>query len=254
MAPAALRLAFVGKGGAGKSTIVGTFARLLARSGDPVLVLDSDVLPGLSVALGIGRDDAFVPDDAVEEGPEDGPRFQLRAGLTALDVIERHAAAGPDGVRLLQAGKSRGSTAELIRPQHAFRQVTRELPADRWHVVGDLPGGTRQPFFGWGQYADTVVVVVEPTAASQLTARRLARLQDSETGPRVVAVANKVRDADDPETIAAATGLALLGAVPWDPAIEEAERAGIAVLDHAPADPAVTAVRSLVSRMREDRS
>ena len=42
-----IRLAFVGKGGAGKSTLAGTFARLLGRAGEPVLALDSDPLPGM---------------------------------------------------------------------------------------------------------------------------------------------------------------------------------------------------------------
>lgn len=39
---AGVRVAFVGKGGAGKSSIAGTFARLLAVTGQPVLALDSD--------------------------------------------------------------------------------------------------------------------------------------------------------------------------------------------------------------------
>jgi CO dehydrogenase nickel-insertion accessory protein CooC1 len=47
-----LRLAVVGKGGAGKSVIAGTLARLLARRGERVLALDSDLLPGLALSLG----------------------------------------------------------------------------------------------------------------------------------------------------------------------------------------------------------
>ena len=43
-----MRVAFVGKGGSGKSTIAGTIARLLARDGDNVLALDVDTLPGLA--------------------------------------------------------------------------------------------------------------------------------------------------------------------------------------------------------------
>ncbi len=44
----------VGKGGAGKSVIAGTIARLAARDGARVLALDSDPLPGLSLSLGSG--------------------------------------------------------------------------------------------------------------------------------------------------------------------------------------------------------
>lgn len=45
-------LAVVGKGGAGKSVISGTLARLLARRGHRVLALDSDTLPGMELSLG----------------------------------------------------------------------------------------------------------------------------------------------------------------------------------------------------------
>ena len=46
----------VGKGGAGKSVIAGTIARVLARDGTHVLALDSDLLPGLSISMGAGPD------------------------------------------------------------------------------------------------------------------------------------------------------------------------------------------------------
>ncbi|MDP8932341.1 MAG: AAA family ATPase, partial [Actinomycetota bacterium] len=42
-----MRVAFVGKGGSGKSALAGTLARALARRGESVLVLDSDPMPGL---------------------------------------------------------------------------------------------------------------------------------------------------------------------------------------------------------------
>ena len=47
-----MRLAFVGKGGAGKSAISGTFARTLARRGRKVFAVDLDTCPGLAFGLG----------------------------------------------------------------------------------------------------------------------------------------------------------------------------------------------------------
>src|SRR5947209_18036319 len=50
------RLAVVGKGGAGKTLLSGTLARLLARRGRRVLAADLDTNPGLTYTLGkIGR-------------------------------------------------------------------------------------------------------------------------------------------------------------------------------------------------------
>lgn len=249
-----MRIAFIGKGGAGKSSIVGTFARLLARAdARPVIVLDTDVMPGLAHALGIEATDAAIPDDDVVENEEERPRYRLRDGLTAQAAVEAHALACPDGVRLLQMGKLRGHASDLTRSQFAFRQIARELAQDSaWHLVGDLAGGTRQPFFGWGEYAETFVVVVEPTAKSFLTARRMTRLAGLTSHPNVVAVANKVSHPNDRDRVEQATGLRVIGEIPWDPMIGDADRAGKAVLDIAPDTPAVESIRSLLEWLREE--
>lgn len=251
----ALRVAFVGKGGAGKSALAGTFARVLARSG-PVLAVDSDPMPGLAFSLGVAADDAPIPDEAVVERAEgeQGPRFRLRPDLSAVKAVEHYALKGPDGVRFLQFGKLRGPSWGLARSQSAFRQIITELPEDRWSLVGDLPGGTRQPFFGWGDFAKTVLVVVEPTAKSLLSARRLARLALAKHPPeRIVAVANKVQDPGDAEMVAQRTGLEVVAAVPWDAELGEAERRGLAPVDAAPGCAAVAAVTSLVERLEKER-
>jgi len=246
-----VRVAFVGKGGAGKSAIAGTFARVLARRDGPVLAIDSDPMPGLAFSLGIARSDAPIPDEAVQERAEgeEGPRFRLRDGLSAAEAVQRYAVEGPDGVRFLQFGKLTGSVAGLMRSQSAFRQIVTGLPQDGWNLVGDLPGGTRQAFFGWAALARTMLVVVEPTAKSLLSARRLKRLADTEPHPQVLAVANKVREPGDVQRIEHATGLRVIASVPWDDALREAERQGLAPIDHAPQSPAVRAVESLADRL-----
>lgn len=247
-----MRVVFAGKGGSGKTTIVGTFARVLAATGDRTLVLDSDVMPGLAAAMGMDVDDAPIPDEAVVSGEEGGPRFRLRDGLGAEQAVADYAHAGPDGVMLLQMGKLRSEGIwTLAAAQHAYRQIIRDLPPEGWHMVGDLPGGTRQPFFGWGGFADRMLVVVEPTVKSFMTARRLRRLADRPDAPTMVAVANKVESPEDVERVAAETGLDVVLTIPHDPAVRVADRAGAALLDVAPDSPAVAAITSLVTSMRE---
>ena len=246
-----MRVAFVGKGGTGKSLIVGTFARVLGASGEQVLALDSDPMPGLAFSLGLDPTavgDDGIPDEATESAPEgEYPPYRLRPGLGGPDVVGRYAVRGPDGVYFLQLGKSRGQRG-ANRGHWAYQQVLEDLPEDGWTVVGDLPGGTRQPFYGWGRFADTLVVVTEPTASSMLSARRLAGL--ARPGVQVVAVASKTRSAADTAAVTARTGLPLVGDVPYDPAVAAAERAGRAILDTDPDSDAVTAIRSLVDRLR----
>lgn len=251
-----MRIAFVGKGGSGKSAIAGTFARFLARGGKEVLAVDSDPLPGLAFSLGLPIEDTPpIPQDAVVERAEGepGPRYRLRPDLGAAEAVDAYSIEAPDGVRFLQFGKIRGQGSNhLFRAQLAFRQIVRELPEGRWDVVGDLPGGTRQAFTGWGGFARTALIVVEPSAHSLLSARRLARMVNLASGPkRVYAIANKVRRPDDAELVAQRTGLEVIATVPWDEAFADAERAQRAPIDEAPDSAAVRAVESLVARVVE---
>lgn len=47
-----MRIAFVGKGGSGKTTLSALLSRHLARSGAPVLAVDGDINQHLAEALG----------------------------------------------------------------------------------------------------------------------------------------------------------------------------------------------------------
>lgn len=245
-----VRVAFVGKGGAGKSVIAGTFCRLLARTADrPVVAIDSDPMPGIAYSLGIPSADTFLPATLVEEvGEEPDTTWVLRDGLTPTEAVERHTAVGPDGVRLLQYGKLRGHVRSSGPSQQAFRVLVDGLEGTDWHLVGDLPGGTRQPFFGWGSFADVIVVVAEATPSSMLAARRMTNLarREDHAGIKLAILANKVVDPGDAERLGRFTGLRVIGSVPADPEVRAAERAGTPLLDVAPDSPAVEAIGSLL--------
>ena len=247
-----MRVAFVGKGGSGKSTIAGTFARLLARAGEPVLAVDSDPLPGLPYALGIPVDDRPIPDGVVVEGPEGGPRWVLAPDLDAEGFVESWTKICPDGVRYLQFGNLWGHVATLQRAQHAWSQVVRELDPDRWHLVGDLPGGTRQAMFGWARYAETVCGVVEPTAKSVHSARRLLNLAAAPWAPdHLLVVANKVRESGEADRLSERLGIAVEFALPEAPEVLAGDRRGAAPLDAAPASDFVDSVGALLARVRD---
>ncbi len=243
-------MAFMGKGGSGKSTIAGTFARLLARRGEPVLALDSDPLPGLPYGLGVEVDDRPIPDDAVVEGPEGGPRWVLAPGIGPADVIERYAVECPDGVRYLQFGNTSGEIWAVQRAQFAWSETVHGLDRSTWSLVGDLPGGTRQAMFGWAKYADCALLVVEPTAKSLHTARRLLHLDRAEWGPTTIGVvANKVRDEADVVRIEDRLDRAVMVRVPWSSAVVEGDRHAGAPLDVDPDGSFVAEVDGLVDRL-----
>lgn len=245
-----MRIAFIGKGGAGKSTVSSTFARLLARRGHDVVAVDSDPMPGMCFGLGLPVIERPIPDEAVVEKPEGdpGPRYRLRPGLDATTALLSYSVVGADSVRLLSFGKTRGEWGDIARGQHAWSQILDELPRASFSLVGDLPGGTRQPMTGWGKYADALVVVVEPTAKSIATALRLSSLASSKWNYReIVAVVNRVARPGDAAMVEVRTGLTVLGAIPDDPEVAAADRLGTSPLDAAPQSAFVESVDALVS-------
>jgi len=243
-----VRVAFAGKGGAGKSFISATVARSLARRSDPVLALDVDTMPGMALSLGVDAGPDGLPEELAEERP--GVGWVMREAIPAIDLVHRYSVAAPDGVRLLTLGKMPGH----MNPGSSavFRHVVLTFDEPGWSMVADLPAGVRQPSFGWADFADVVVIVVEPTEKSQLTARRLAGIV-ADRDARVVVVISKWRPGDDADAIAASLGRPLLGVVPYDDEVRAAEAARRAPLDAAPNASAVRAVQGLLAALGGER-
>ena len=258
--PAApLWIGVAGKGGAGKSVLAGTLARVLARRGHRVLAIDSDPMPGLAHSLG-------VPEPAgpelmrAAEKPEKGP-WRLRGGVGPATVVRRYTTPAPDGVRMMQLGKAGSDGLDPVQGSvNAFLQVVRRLHEAKslypWAIVGDLPAGPRHLAAGFSPYASLYVVVVEPTSQSAMTGRRVARLARGPLGADVIFVASKIAAPDERHRVERLLGEIVDFEIPADPAVAEAERAGVAVIDAAPGSPAVRAVERLADtierRTRED--
>lgn len=249
-----MRLAVIGKGGAGKSVISGTLARIAAQQGERVLALDSDLLPGLSLSLGSGPEPAQALLLQAAEQDETG-QWGWCEGVDAVIAARRFATAAPDGISLLQRGKmgSEGFAA-INGSSKAYFEIVHALvhaPDFRdWVLVGDQPAGPRQIAENWAPYAETYVVVVQPSAQSALTARRVARLARRHAPEaEVVFIANRVGGEEDVRHVERWIGEPVFASLPADPAVAAAERLGIAPIDHAPDAPAIVAMRDLVGAL-----
>jgi CO dehydrogenase maturation factor len=252
-----MRIAVIGKGGAGKSVIAGTMARLVARGGTPVLALDSDLLPGLSLSLGSGPDPAPPPLMEAAEQDEQG-RWRWCWGIDAAVAAQRFSTAAPDGVRLLQRGKTgRDGFKPIVGASKAFWEVGKglvEAPEFRdWALIGDMPAGPQPTADDWAPYADTYVVVVQPTAQSAMTGRRVARLARMRRPDGVVFIANRVDDERDVRHVERLLGESVCASIPSDEGVAAAERIGVAPLDHAPDSPTIAAIEQLIADLAARR-
>ena len=244
-----MRVAIAGKGGAGKTTISATLARLLAGSGASVLAIDADSNPNLAAALGMGRGVEVVslPAQLVSRRL-DGPR--LRVPVDA--VVGRYAAIAPDGVRLLLMGMPTHAGEGCLCSAHAtVSALLADLGSRPASVtLVDMEASPEHLSRGTARHVDVLLLVTEPYYRSLETIRRLAVLAAGLPIPRVAVVANKVRSAGDAEAVAqfcARSDLELLASVPWSDGVVEADLDGAPLLDRDPDNPAVAAIARLAA-------
>ncbi len=235
-----LRLAVIGKGGAGKTFVSSTLARLLARQGRRVLAIDMDTNPGLSMSLGLGPIDAGLPVEALEESKGTMYGWRLAAGLSPDEAVDRYSTEAPDGVRFLGLGKIGGVDKESAkRSVEPLIHLALGFGQPDWDVIADLEAGPTTPFERYHSFADDVVVVVGPAWRSAMTARRLLPL----VGPRrTMMVANRFHDEPDHP------GMDPVARIPFDPEVADAERAGLAPLDACPDAAGIRAVNQFAQR------
>ncbi len=233
------KLAVAGKGGAGKTTIVGSLARVWSRDGVRVLAVDADPAAHLHSVLEIPKSDLPKPIsaelDLIEErtgarpGTTTGPFFRLNPNVD--DIPEKYSRVGADGVRLLVLGTIRGAGAGCFCPENAvLRSLLEHLVLDkRDAVVVDMEAGLEQFGRATCRGVDLLLVVVDPGSRSIDTAVRISELARDMGVKRVRAVANRVRDNHQKtvvEDALAANGLTLIDAVPDLPSVANADLEG----------------------------
>lgn len=249
---AGLKIAIAGKGGAGKTTICATMARLLARADHRVVAIDGDTNPNLGPALGMDPSDPkpdFLPTSLVARR-FDGPRLTE----SVSDVLAGHAAETPDGVRLLRMGVPEHADEGCLCSAHAtVSALMADLEADGRHLVLlDLEASPEHLSRGTARNADVLLLVAEPYFRSLEAVRLQASLAAETAIGRVAVVANKCRSRTDYEAInefCARHGVELVGRIPFSETVLDADAAGRALIDFDSDGPVVAAIGQVANAL-----
>jgi CO dehydrogenase maturation factor len=277
-----MKIAFVGKGGSGKSTLTALYIRHLQQQGRPVMAVDADLNMNLSGLLGVTfpRDKMLAAHpvaDAVREHlkganpriphiskflpttpPGEGSNLIRRHDDPALDFCS--VEAGPQ-MRLLTVGTY---DSEGIG-QHCYHSdlfvaenLLSHIVADDFDVVCDMVAGTDAFAYSLHLQFDAIILIAEPTPESaEVCALYMNLAKDAGIDDLIRLAANKVADADDLAFIREKTGMEPLGAVPVLPELKKARQRGEAVsaverlsplmhaIDKAARHPAITEAQRL---------
>src|ERR1044072_9270422 len=99
-----MKIAFVGKGGSGKTTLSSLFIRHLAATGAPVVAVDADINQHLGPALGL--DEAEAAAEMIKTTPPgEGSRLlRVREDNPVYEACARPVELDGDVVRLMVPG------------------------------------------------------------------------------------------------------------------------------------------------------
>jgi CO dehydrogenase maturation factor len=244
-----VKIAFVGKGGSGKTTLSSLMATHLAAQGHPLLVVDADINQHLATALGASDDEArrlpalgdhlaLIKDHLRGENPritdvaamikttppgrgsrlirvaEPNPIYDACV-RTVGDV--RLAVTGPFTEDDLGVAcyHSKVGAVELL--------LNHMVDGEGEYVVVDMTAGADSFASGLFTRFDVTFVVCEPTLRSVGVYRQYVEHARG-FGVTVVAVGNKVRDADDLAFLRAQLGDDLLTWLSQSDHVRAAER------------------------------
>jgi CO dehydrogenase maturation factor len=255
-----LKVAVTGKGGAGKTTIAATLARLLGRSGLNVLAIDADPAMGLAAGIGIPGSIAktILPisdnPDLVEErtgarpGETSGAVFNLTPQVD--DLASRFGVSGPDGTRLLVLGTVKSAGSGCMCPANTLlRALLRHILLQKNEaIVMDMEAGLEHLGRGVVRGVDAILTVLEPRPSSLRVYESIAVLARQLGIRNIMPVGNKIDGTAEEEFLRQeieAFGDKLAATIPYDVNIIGAEMSRIPLLDYAPDTLSVKAIDDL---------
>jgi CO dehydrogenase maturation factor len=241
-----MKLAISGKGGVGKTTLAALLAQVYADEGRQVLAADADPSPCLAGALGfpselraqlhpIAEMDALIEERTGAKPGTIGGFFTLNPRVD--DIPERFSVVHK-GVRLLEMGSVDMGGSGCICPESAMLKTlfTHLLFRKDEVLILDMYAGVEHLGRATVDFVDAMLIVVEPTRRSLGTASQIKQLANDIGLTRCWLVGNKVRnDEEQAFLVSESPGIPVLGFMPVDLGVQEADRLSIPVYDHVPA-------------------
>ena len=210
-----------------------------------MLAVDADPSPCLAGALGfpdelraklhpIAEMDALIEERTGAKPGTVGGFFTINPRVD--DIPERFSVTHR-GVKLLEMGSVELGGSGCICPEAAMLKTlfTHLLFRKDDILLLDMYAGVEHLGRATVDFVDAMLVVVEPTRRSLGTAAQIKKLANDIKLERLYLVGNKVRNEEEAKFLETETpDLPVLGFLPADLRVQEADRLGIPVYDHVP--------------------
>jgi len=230
-----MKLAIVGKGGAGKTTLAAGLAVRLAEQRRAVVAVDADPDGNLPAALGVALERVPEPiarmrDLILErtEAKSGGVGLMFKLNPRVDDLPERFS-VDAGGIKLLVLGTVDLGGKGCMCPEGAVLKALMQhlLLRVEDDVILDMEAGLEHMGRASARGVDAMIAVVEPGMRSVQTATRIDRLARDIGVRRTFVVANKIRAEHEVNRLnAALAGQTILGVLPYSAALAQADLEG----------------------------
>jgi len=250
-----VKIAFVGKGGSGKSTLTSLFIRYLQeRKNTDILAIDADLNMSLAGLLGVR-----VPESAFISSQEaaDAIRTHLKGSNPRIDDVSKFLPTTPPGngsnliesaddtalkpyavqvsgkplINLLTVGtyeaEGIGQSCYHVNLFVAENILSHTRTNRNFCVVSDMVAGTDAFAYSLHLQFDAINLIAEPTPESVEVCRLYLELaREAGVNSLVHLIANKVEDENDVTYITKGVGKAPLAVAPLLPELKRARQLG----------------------------
>jgi CO dehydrogenase maturation factor len=252
-----LKIAVSGKGGVGKTSIAAMLARHLSATGRRVIAVDADPVASLGAALAIENHEDIVPiakmHDLIHErtGAKPGTMGGFFKLNPKVDDLPEKCAAVRDNIFLMIMGTVDHGGSGCVCPESVMlKALLQHLVLFRDDaLVLDMEAGVEHLGRATTKGIDLMLVVVEPGARSINAAKMIRKLAKDIGLPQLAVLINKVRNEQDEAVVRKALAdFEVLGCLPYDPALIEADLAGQLVYAQGLPENMTSVLDSVVAR------
>jgi CO dehydrogenase maturation factor len=238
-----MKIAVSGKGGVGKTLIAGGLAYYFVNKGLKTIAIDADSSPNLSLTLGLSPEEArrILPisdnKELLESKTKTGYEGVYRLSFVVDDIVRDYSVKTPLGVNLIVMGTVRSMGSGCMCAANAVvRALLQHLVVERSEIVIlDMEAGVEHVGRATAKHVDVMLTISDANIKSLEIAKHIYELAKNAGMKQIFVVGNKIGNEVQEKTVrefAEENGLAMLGFIPFDQKVVDAEMKGTTPLKY----------------------